>query len=61
MPVLTLWVSVGHVLVVIKESLIILTIVHASIIQSINVVQISKHVPTDRSLKPEKLDNSCSC
>jgi hypothetical protein len=46
MPVPTLWVSVRHVLVVIKESLI-LTIAHASNTQSINGVQNSKHVTTD--------------
>jgi hypothetical protein len=61
MPVPTLWVSVGLVLVVIKELLITLTMAHASITQSINRVQTSKHVPTGRSLKPDKLVNSCSC
>ncbi len=58
-PLPTLWMSVGRVLVV----SLILTIAHASIIQSINGVQNSKHVPTDCSLKPTrtwKLDNSCS-
>jgi hypothetical protein len=61
MPIPALWVSVGNVIVVMKEILIILTIAHASIMQSINGLQNSKHVPTGRSLKREKLDNSCSC